>query len=139
MQHPINTTLLENFQLIVKRSFHGKHGAREREKQNGVSCWSVRARTRLRTDFEVSRNMYKVIHFEWVTRDLQILYRDIEFPDIKSSDCIATVAEHDNFYMFRDFVSKCVLGLRVTSRRQRNTQAYMYVPSPPPLPIFGDD
>ena len=37
-----------------------------------------------------------------------------EFLEIKSSDCIATVAEHDQIHMFRDFMSKCGLGLSFT-------------------------
>jgi hypothetical protein len=57
--------------------------------------------------------MYKVTCFEWVTRDLQILYRDSRISEKLTSDCIATVAEHDQIHMFRDFVSKCVLGLRI--------------------------
>jgi hypothetical protein len=68
----------------------------------------------------LSRNMYKVTRFAWVTRDLQILYRDIRISEKYSSDCIATVAEHDQIHMFRDFVSKCVLGLTVTEVRGFN-------------------
>jgi len=37
--------------------------------------------------------------------------RHHNFFEIKSSDCIATVTEHDQIHMFRDFVSKCGLGL----------------------------
>jgi len=42
-----------------------------------------------------------------------------EFLEIKSSDCVVTVAEHDQIHMFRDFVSKCGLGLKLFSKRDK--------------------
>jgi hypothetical protein len=78
----------------------------------------------------LSRTMYKFTRFEWETRDLQILYRDIRISVKNSRDCIATVAEHDQLHMFRDFVSKCVLGLRVWLVWNRSVvQNDLYVPT----------
>ena len=73
MQNPLNTTLLESLQLILTLFPRKTWCTREWETEWCVLLVCLRTRT----DYVMLRNMYKVIYFEWGTRDLQILYRDI--------------------------------------------------------------
>jgi len=104
--------LLESLQLILTWFPRKTWCTRERKTKRCVLLVFLGTRT----EYVMLRNMYKVIRFEWETKRLADFvsrhHNFSEFLEIKSSDCIATVAEHDQIHMFRDFISKCGLGLR---------------------------